>query len=93
MFRRRKRRYGRVSLLAAVALPVAERIIWRRERAYERRPQARASREPPLRLRGIARTLALRRLGWYTPETLALRLSLRAVRRLTGNGHRPSWDT
>lgn len=91
-FRRRKHRFGKLSLLAAVAILAAEQTIWRQERAYQRDLEARTRRASRLRPRSIALTLAHQRLGWYAPETLALRLSLRAVRRLTGNGHRPSWD-
>lgn len=92
MFRRRKYRYGKLSLLAAVAVLAAEESIWRRARAYEHDLEARTTRASRLRPRGIARTLALRRLGWYTPEALALRLGLRVVRRFTGGGRRPAWN-
>lgn len=94
MFNRRKHRYGKLPLLAAVAIVAilaTEETIWRRGRAYERDLVARATRVAPAPARHRAGAGAPTP-GLIPPEALALRLGLRVVRRFTCGGRLPAWN-
>lgn len=70
---RRRKRFGKMSLALAAGLFLAERILRRR-----------GAELWPVRLSGwrsLATRLALRRLGYFSPTGIALRLGVRLLRR------------
>jgi hypothetical protein len=87
MIPRHRQGRGRLSVLAVVALMAAEQAEWRNSRAYAGVGSAPAAEhEPPAGLSARARRAAARRLRWYAPDAVALRLGVRALRRIVGGG-------
>jgi len=78
---------GRLSVLAMVALMAAEQAEWRSSRAYAGVGLApSAEHQPPMGLGARARQAAARRLRRYAPDAVALRLGVRALRRIVDGG-------